>query len=46
MFMVMARGMNSAPAYPERIQVTIEKLIFSPIASKAKVGDTTTRIKT
>jgi len=33
-------GLHLAPAYCETIQVTIDKVEFSPAAIKAKVGDT------
>jgi plastocyanin len=39
-FMVMVWGMNSVPAQAEMIRVTINKLVFSPVEIKAKVGDT------
>jgi plastocyanin len=39
-FMVMVWGMTSVPAQAETIQVTIDKLVFSPVEIKAKVGDT------
>jgi plastocyanin len=39
-FMVMIWGINSVPAHAEMIQVTIDKLVFSPEELKAKVGDT------
>jgi plastocyanin len=39
-FMVMVWGMNSVPAQAEMIRVTIDKLVFSPVEIKAKVGDT------
>jgi plastocyanin len=39
-FTVMAWGMNSVPAHAETIEVTIDKLVFSPVEIKAKVGDT------
>ena len=38
--MVMIWGTNSVPAHAEMIQVTIDKLVFSPEELKAKVGDT------
>jgi plastocyanin len=38
----MIWGMNAVPANAETIQVTIDKLVFSPVAVKAKVGDTIT----
>ena len=40
LFMVMIWGTNSVPAHAEMIQVTIDKLVFSPEQFKAKVGDT------
>jgi plastocyanin len=43
-FMVMVWGMNSVPAHAKTIQVTIDKLVFSPVEIKAKVGDTITWI--
>ena len=39
-FMVMIWGTNSVPAHAEMIQVTIDKIVFSPEELKAKVGDT------
>jgi hypothetical protein len=39
-FVVMIWGTNSVPAHAEMIQVTIDKLVFSPEELKAKVGDT------
>ena len=36
-FVLTIWGINSVPAHAEIIQVTIDKLVFSP---KAKVGDT------
>ena len=39
-FMVMIWGINSVPAHAKMIQVTIDKLVFSPEEVKAKVGDT------
>jgi len=41
-FMVMIWGINSVPAHAETIQVTIDKLVFSPVELKAKAGDTIT----
>jgi plastocyanin len=41
-FMVMIWGINSVPAHAETIQVTIDKLVFSPVELNAKVGDTIT----
>ena len=38
--MVIVLAMNSVPAHAETIQVTIDKLVFSPVEIKAKVGDT------
>jgi len=38
--MVMIWGMNAVPANAATIQVTIDKLVFSPVEVKAKVGDT------
>jgi plastocyanin len=32
--------MNAVPAYAETIQVTIDKLVYSPVEIKAKVNDT------
>ena len=32
--------MNAVPAHAETIQVTIDKLIYSPVEIKAKVDDT------
>lgn len=32
--------MNAVPAYAETIQVTIDKLVYSPVEIKAKVDDT------
>jgi plastocyanin len=43
-FMVMIWGINSVPARAESIQVTIDKLVFSPMELKAKTGDTITWI--
>jgi plastocyanin len=43
-FMVMIGGINSVPAHAETIQVTIDKLVFSPVELKATVGDTITWI--
>jgi plastocyanin len=37
---VMVWGLNSVPAGAEVIQVTIDKLVFSPMEIEAKVGDT------
>jgi plastocyanin len=37
-------GMNAVPANAATIQVTIDKLVFSPVEVKAKVGDTITWI--
>jgi plastocyanin len=36
--------MNAVPANAATIQVTIDKLVFSPVEVKAKVGDTVTWI--
>jgi plastocyanin len=36
--------MNAVPANAATIQVTIDKLVFSPVEDKAKVGDTITSI--
>ena len=38
-FMVTVWGMNSVPAHAKTIQVTIDKLVFSPAEIKAKVGE-------
>jgi plastocyanin len=38
-FMVTVWGMKSAPAHAKTIQVTIDKLAFSPVEIKAKVGE-------
>jgi plastocyanin len=43
-FVVMIWGMNAVPANAATIQVTIDKLVFSPVDVKAKVGDTITWI--
>jgi plastocyanin len=43
-FVVMIWGMNAVPANAATIQVTIDKLVFSPVEVKAKVGDTITWI--
>jgi plastocyanin len=43
-FMVTIWGINSVPAHAETIQVTIDKLVFSPVELKAKAGDTITWI--
>jgi plastocyanin len=40
----MIWGINSVPAHAETIQVTIDKLLFSPMELKAKVVDTITGI--
>jgi plastocyanin len=40
----MIWGMNAVPANAATIQVTIDKLVFSPVEVKAKVGDTITWI--
>lgn len=40
LFIFMVWGVNSVPARAETIQVTIDKLVFSPAKIKAKVGDT------
>jgi plastocyanin len=36
----MALALNAVPAHSETIKVTIDKLVFSPVAINAKVGDT------
>ncbi len=40
LFIIMISGMNAVPAQAEMIQVTIDKLVYSPVEIKAKVGDT------
>ncbi len=40
LFAIMIAGMNAVPAHAETIQVTIDKLVFTPMEIKAKVGDT------
>jgi plastocyanin len=42
----MIWGMNAVPANAATIQVTIDKLVFSPVEVKAKVGDTITHTAT
>ena len=37
---IIISGMNAVPAHAETIQVTIDKLVYSPVAIKAKVDDT------
>lgn len=39
-FIIIISGMNAVPALAETIQVTIDKLVYSPVEIKAKVGDT------
>jgi len=39
LLVALALGMASVPAHAETITVTIEKLVFSPIDIKARVGD-------
>ena len=43
-FVAMIWGMNAVPANAATIQVTIDKLVFSPVEVKAEVGDTITWI--
>lgn len=37
---IMISGMNAVPTHAETIQVTIYKLVYSPVEIKAKVDDT------
>lgn len=37
---IIISGMNAVPAHAETIQVTIDKLVYSPVEIKAKVDDT------
>lgn len=39
-WIAMALAMRVLPAQAETIQVTIDKLVFSPVTVEAKVGDT------
>jgi plastocyanin len=39
-FIIIISGMNAVPALAETIQVTIDKLVYSPVEIKAKVDDT------
>src|ERR1043166_9403387 len=39
-FVVMVTAMNAVPAHAETIQITMGKLVFSPIELRASVGDT------
>jgi plastocyanin len=39
-FVVMVTAMNAVPAHAETIQITMDKLVFSPIELSASVGDT------
>ena len=39
-FIIIISGMNAVPAHAETIQVTIDKLVYSPVEIKAKVDDT------
>src|SRR6476646_886414 len=39
-FAVMVAAMNAVPAHAETIQIVMDKLVFSPIAVNASVGDT------
>ena len=40
LFIIIISGMNAFPALAETIQVTIDKLVYSPVEIKAKVDDT------
>lgn len=40
LFIIIISGMNAVPALAETIQVTIDKLVYSPVEIKAKVDDT------
>lgn len=37
---IMKSGLNAVPTHAETIQVTIDKLVYSPVEIKAKVDDT------
>ena len=39
-FAVMVTAMNAVPAHAETIQITMDKLVFSPVEVNASVGDT------
>src|SRR5689334_14462581 len=39
-FAAMVTAMNAAPAHAETIQITMDKLVFSPAQVNASVGDT------
>jgi plastocyanin len=39
-FVVMVTAMNAVPAHAETIQITMDKMVFSPIEVSASVGDT------
>jgi plastocyanin len=40
LLIILISGMNAVPALAETIQVTIDKLVYSPVEIKAKVDDT------
>lgn len=40
LFIIIISGMNAVPAHAETIQIRIDKLVYSPVEIKAKVGDT------
>ena len=40
LFITLISGINAVPAHAETIQVTIDKLVYSPVEIKAKVDDT------
>ena len=39
-FAVMVAAMNAVPTHAETIQITMDKMVFSPIEVSASVGDT------
>jgi plastocyanin len=39
-FAVMLTAMNAVPTYAETIQITMDKLVYAPLETNAKVGDT------
>ena len=40
LFIALISGISAVPAHAETIQVTIDKLVYSPMEIKAKVDDT------
>lgn len=40
LLIILISGMNAVSAHAETIQVTIDKLVYSPVEIRARVGDT------